>query len=178
MSKFLLVILSLSLLISIIYCASSCESKFVYNYNDPTSDKLKDSEGNEIEVPIFEDGSQRRVWNHAHICNTLQVKSDPSNSSCCYIHIEYKSEITGERYDKYGCIDVKNPWEDYGGKEEYAENRADDVMGFLRNSTAAIGRPENNNDPVVSSDNLHTKILCSANFLRLSLSALLVLILF
>ena len=177
MSKFLLVILSLSLLISIIYCASSCESKFLYNYTYPSSGKVY-ADDRVYNFP-FIDGSERKVWNHAHSCNTLQVKSDPdNNSSCCYIHIEYKSEITGERYDKYGCIDVKNPWEDYGGDETYAEKRADDVMGYLRNSTAAIGRPENNNDPVVSSDNLHTKILCSANFLRLSLSALLVLILF
>ena len=165
MSKCLLLILSLWFLIVTVYCPSSCEDKYLYNYNNP----------NDKDDP-FIDGSERLVWNHAHSCNTLQVKED-GNSSCCYLHLEYKSEITGERYDKYGCIDVKNPWEDYGGQEENAETRADEVMNFLTNTSLAQGAPDNK-EHLVSSDNLHAKILCNANFLRLSLSSLLILILF
>ena len=182
MSKSLLVIVSLCLLIAIIYCASDCQDKYLYNYDNPGSrEPYYDSEGKQAGyLKIFEDGSQREVWNHAHSCNTLAVKGKESNYSCCYIHLEYKSEITGERYDKYGCVDVQNPWEDYGGEKDNAEKRADEIESALLNSTKlrAIGQPDSNTETLVSTDNLHTKILCNANFLRLSLSALLVLILF
>ena len=184
MSKSLLVIVSLCLLITIIYCASACQEKYAYNYDDPLTagysytDSDGKQAGSDTVPPKFKDGSYRTVWNHAHSCNALGVKGKESTSSCCYIHIEYKSEITGERYDKYGCIDVLNPWKDYGGKKENAENRAEEVKKILLNSTYAFGRPDNNKESLVSSDNLHAKILCNANFLRLSLSTLLVLILF
>ena len=185
MSKSLLVIVSLCLLITIIYCASACQDKYVYNYDNPNikgSYSYIDSEGNTVEVPDaipkFEDGSERKVWNHAHSCNALGVKGKESTSSCCYLHLEYKSQITGERYDKYGCIDVLNPWKDYGGKKENAEQRAKEVKDFLLNTSYASGDPSEKKASLVSEDNLHTKILCNTNFLRLSLSALLVLILF
>ena len=160
-------IISLYFLIEIIYCAENCYSKQLFNY------KIND---NKIEG--FEHGYKRTVWHHADSCNSYLVDSyaitgtGDSVISCCYIHIEYRSLIDGERYDQYGCIDVLNPWEDYDGGIDNVTNRANDIKDKLKEYK------EDGIYVVDSEKNLHVKILCSANFLKLSLLSLLILILF
>ena len=65
-----------------------------------------------------------------------------------------------------------NPWEDYDGGQQNVTNRADDIREKLKAYT------EDGINVVDAEKNLHVKILCSANFLKLSLLSLLVLILF
>ena len=169
MSKRILLILSLSLLITIIHCAGDCTDKFPYNLTKPQTG----------EDP-FTDGDTRKVWNHEHSCNSLGVETnnevgkDPKEFEvCCYIHIEYESLITGERHDKYGCVNVTNPYKDYDGDIERVKERASKIEEDLKNLTV-----QGSNDRVVSDDHLHVKIVCGANFTKISLFALLVLILF
>ena len=172
MSKSILFIISSYLLIEIIYCPSdSCQDKFPFQLD--SSDNIIDSS--------FTHGYLRKVWHHADSCNSYQIQdssisgSTTSDSlvSCCYIHIEYRSLIDGERYDQYGCIDVMNPWEDYGGGIDNVTNRTEEIKEKLKDVTT------DDNTKIVDPDkNLHVKILCSANFLKLSLFSLLVLILF
>ena len=174
MSKRILFILSLSLLITIIHCASYCETKYAYNFTDPYG-----------EDP-FTDGDTRKVWNHEHSCNSLAAEvneteareynanTDTDVAICCYIHIEYESAITGERHDKYGCIDVYNPYEDYNGSIEYVKKKVEKV----ENQMLGLKTQGDNSVSVVSQDHLHVKIVCGAYFLKISLFALLILILF
>ena len=170
MSKSILFIISSFLLIEIIYC-DTCYSKQLFNYNL----SRYESGGN---IDGFTQGYLRNVWHHADSCNTYQVEDESGSNrpiSCCYIHVEYRSLIDGERYDQYGCIDVLNPWEDYDGSQQNVTNRADDIREKLKKVTV----DEYDDTLVVDPDkNLHVKILCSANFLKLSSLSLLVLILF
>ena len=172
MSKRIFFILSLSILITIIHCAAYCYTKYPYNFTSPYGE-------NE-----FTDGDTRKVWNHEHSCNSLypevsrtgvQVsENDLDLAICCYIHIEYESAITGERHDKYGCVDVYNPYGDYGGSIDNVETRADRVKEQMLNLTSQ----GDNSVSVVSEDHLHVKIVCGAYFSKISLFALLILILF
>ena len=94
MSKSILLILLLYFLISTAYCKGDlqyCESKFSFNYDNPGQEDTT----NTNTLIKFEDGSDRDVWHHADSCNSLKVESNPDRS-CCYIHIEYKSEVTGK----------------------------------------------------------------------------------
>ena len=168
MSKRILLILSLSLLITIIHCAGYCSTKYPYNFTDPY-----------VGDP-FTDGDTRKVWNHEHSCNFLELEENAEAGAdtnrfvvCCYIHIEYESAITGERHDKYGCVNVTNPFEDYGGTIDHVKNRSTIVEDQLKSLTV-----QGSNDRVVSDDHLHVKIVCGANFTKISLFALLILILF
>ena len=155
MSKSILFIISSILLIEIIYCVEYCNEKFLFNY-----------EGEDEDAMGFTYGHLRKVWHHADSCNSLPVK-DTSKYSCCYIHVEFRSLIDGERYDQYGCIDMTNPWEDYGGSQDNVTN----TSNYIRDKVGGF-------QYVDADKNLHVKILCSANFLKLSLLSLLVLILF
>ena len=170
MSKSILSILSLYLLIATVYCEGNlqyCQSKFSYNYDNPATEETK----NENTLIKFEDGSDRDVWHHADSCNSLSTGTE---RVCCYIHIEYKSEVTGERYDKYGCIDVLQPYEDYGGNQSNVDDRVKQVEDNITNLKAK----GDGNVTVVDEDSLHVKIVCSTKFLKVSLFALLLLILF
>ena len=164
MSKRILFILSLSLLITIIHCAGNCSDKYPYNFDDPGVGDNK-----------FTDGDTRVVWSHRHSCESLGAESIDGDGFpfCCYIHIEYESPITNERHDKYGCIEVLNPYEDYKGSIENVENAANEVKKNLTLLTV-----QGSNDRAVSDDHLHVKIVCGANFSKISLFALLILILF
>ena len=170
MSKGIILILSLYFLIATAYCGDLqyCQSKFSYNYDKPATEETANEDKNTLIK--FEDGSDRDVWHHADSCNSLSTGTE---RVCCYIHIEYKSEVTGERYDKYGCIDVDQPYEDYGGNISNVDKRVDQVENNLKNLTAKGG-----NVTVVDEDSLHVKIVCSTKFLKVSLFALLLLILF
>ena len=170
MSKSILFIISSFLLIEIIYCEDGlCEDKKLFDY---TLKNKEDGDG----IENFKHGYYRTVWHHADSCNSYQVTDESGKNrpiSCCYIHVEYRSLIDGERYDQYGCIDVMNPWEDYDGSQQNVTNRADDIRDKLKDVTTKDGTS------LVDPDkNLHVKILCSANFLKLSLLSLLILILF
>ena len=166
MSKISLIIFLSFFFIGAIYC-DACSSKFAYNYDDPEEDGEKD------DVPIykFTDGYTRTVWNHVDSCNTY-LNSD--GRYCCYIHIEYESAITGERHDKYGCIDVFNPYEDYNGSIDHVKDKVNKVKGKMLN----LKTQGDNSVSVVSEDHLHVKIVCGAYFTKISLFALLILILF
>ena len=171
MSKRILFILSSSLLIAIILCAGSCSEKYPYDYDITSTAKNR-----------FTDGDTRMVWNHEHSCNSLEVEpvtdTETNNYAdkikiCCYIHIEYESAITNERHDKYGCIEVLNPYEDYNGTIDNVKKAVEDVKTNLTKLTV-----QGSNDRAVSDDHLHVKIVCGANFSKISLFALLILILF
>ena len=165
MSKNIFFILSSLLLITIIYCSGNCTDKYPYDFESPYGDD-----------DPFTDGDTRKVWNHAHSCETLQVPTTNfDNPFCCYIHIEYESTVTGERHDKYGCIDVEMPFEDYGGNITNVENRVTYIENKLKNLTI---QGSSDGSRIVSDDHLHVKIVCSANFSKLSLFTLLILILF
>ena len=166
MSKISLIIFLSFFFIEAIYC-DACSSKFAYNYDDPEEDGEKDS----VTINKFTDGYTRTVWNHVDSCNTY-LNSD--GRYCCYIHIEYKSNLDGERYDKYGCIDVITPFEDYGGNITMVENRVEEVkegLSSLRTDDGKLYKVDN-------TTNFHVKIICGANFIKSSLFVLLVLILF
>ena len=164
MSKRILFILSLSLLITIIHCAGNCSDKYPYNFDDPGVGDNK-----------FTDGDTRVVWSHRHSCESLGAESIDGDGFpfCCYIHIEYESPITNERHDKYGCINVKNPFEDYGGNITNVEERVDFVENQLKNGLTVQGGTK-----FEVKDHLHVKIICGAYFSKISLFGLLILILF
>ena len=153
MSKF---IFSLALLILILYinCESTehltCYDKrpFGYNYNETRHEIIG--------------GSSRTVWHHDASCSYLPTIN---GDNCCYIHIEYESYLDGNRYDKYGCINVSQPFEEYGGTIDNVKNRVDEVKSDFINA----GYEEKK---------VHVKILCSSNFLKFSAFALLAFILF
>ena len=165
MSKRILFILSLSLLIAIIHCAGNCTDKYPYNFDNP----------NDVDNNGFTDGDTRMVWNHEHSCNTLaaETSDDDNLPYCCYIHIEYESPITNERHDKYGCINVKNPFEDYNGTIDHVKERVNDVEDQLKNELTVQGGTK-----FEVKDHLHVKIICGAYFSKISLFGLLILILF
>ena len=173
MSKSTLIIFLLCFFITTIYCQEYCTSKFAYNYDDPYSNTYTFQDESTAPVRTFTNGYTRTVWHHENSCNTFL---NPDNRYCCYIHIEYKSNVDGERYDKYGCIDVDTPFEDYGGNITMVENRVEDVKSHL----SEIKMDEGFSDYYVidNTTNFHVKIVCSANFIKSSLFTLLLLILF
>ena len=120
MSKSILFIISLHLLIAIIYCQELFCEQFKGLFNYTTGDG-------------FTHGYLRKVWHHADSCNSFLPKNSDGLTSCCYIHIEYRSLIDGERYDQYGCIDVENPCEDYGGVIENVTKREKEIKDMLTN---------------------------------------------
>ena len=163
MSKSILFIISSYLLIEIIYC-DECLNKCPFSTDGIIGD-----------IDEFKPGYIRNVWHHADSCNSYQVQNpgDPNTPySCCYIHVEFRSLIDGERYDQYGCIDVLNPWEDYDGGIGNVTDRTNQIIQNLKDYK------EDGIYIVDQNKNLHVKILCSANYLKLSLFSLLVLILF
>ena len=164
MSKIILFIISSYLLIKIIYCQHCEDSKGLF-----------DKEEDYGIIDGFAHGYKRTVWHHADSCNSFLPENNDGLTSCCYIHIEYRSLIDGERYDQYGCIEVTNPWEDYDGSIGNVTSKVEEVETTLKEK---VMDPDDEINAIDSNKNLHVKILCSANFLKLSLFSLLVLILF
>lgn len=162
MSK-LLFSLVVSILIVYISCGE-CSSKYIYEKDETTG------------KPSITDGTERKVWNHADSCNYLQVTDEnldenEARQSCCYIHVEYKSNIDGNRYDKYGCINVGNPYKEYEGTIDNVKAKVQQVEEDFNNAVI-----EGTADPFA--DDVHVKIVCSSSFLKFSVFALLAIILF
>ena len=176
MSKFLFTLV-LSILIVFISCAGDCYWKIPYKFDwDNTT-------YSDVNVNIT-DGTTKLAFHHANSCNSLSaysIRGDLVDSNgnalyqdyCCYLHIKYKSNIDGNRYEKLGCINVNRPFEDYGGDKDNVKERVAEVKSDFESAiiSASPDRKTLTNKPYV-------KIVCASSFLKFSTFALLAIILF
>ena len=167
MSKFLFNLV-LTILIAFVSCQGNCSDKIPYTF------KWNNASNSDTDINIT-DGYQKLAYHHADSCNTLSAYNIRGEQGyqdlCCYLHVEYQSNYDGDRYDKYGCINVASPYEQYGGSIDNVKTRVEQVKQDFEN-TKMYGTNES------FAKNIHVKILCSSSFLKFSAFALLAIILF